>query len=132
MPDEEKGINIGCSTCHVAHLPDPDFVEKAFKSTAEIYGHMARIGIAEGWSSSVENGEARFVCPGCIAKAKDAIDKPLPRYNRRAKCPKCGAKRPTTTFCDGKRPDCGLGAVRDHQHRECATCGFAWIEGCLT
>jgi hypothetical protein len=125
------GISVRCCKCP-AFLEDPDFDDRGVKEIGERFGVLAMLANRAGWAYEVVDGDARFICPACIARPKQLLTMALPRYDFSSPCPKCGLSgiSASSKFCTG-RTGCGFGAPREHIHRTCGRCKHDWVQACI-
>ena len=57
---------------------------------------------------------------------------PLKPFAEDALCPKCGARDISMKYCIDQHatPDHSSEVATEHMHRQCARCGYPWIEAC--
>lgn len=58
---------------------------------------------------------------------------PLKAFDENGLCPKCGARDISMKYCNDRHAETGqtLEVTTEHMHRQCARCGYPWIEACL-
>ncbi len=58
---------------------------------------------------------------------------PLTPFREDALCPKCGARDISMKYCNEQHAasEHSSDASMEHMHRQCARCGYQWIEACL-
>lgn len=58
---------------------------------------------------------------------------PLQPFREDALCPKCGARDISMQYCNDQHAtsEHSSDMALEHMHRQCARCGYPWIEACL-
>ncbi len=58
---------------------------------------------------------------------------PLQPFREDALCPKCGARDISMQYCNDQHAisEHSSDMTLEHMHRQCARCGYPWIEACL-
>lgn len=126
-PERQFGIKIACTECGTK-LHD-DKVELTGLSAIERSDYGMKYLETKGWGIVSAGGLPYPICADCLSKKKNAASGPLPAFDTKCKCPKCGHNRIKMKFCTG-RVLCPFPAVRDHMHRDCPRCGFSFVQAC--
>lgn len=121
-----RGIAVRCEGCP-AQLSDPEFDPEG-RTVGEKGDWLLKLAKRDGWAVRIERGEGIFTCPACTATRAAQQTGPLPPFDPRARCPKCGFNRVATRFCAGRTIDCLIRVLREHLHRRCGRCGYDWIQ----
>ncbi|MEO6458792.1 MAG: hypothetical protein ABIO92_11065 [Chloroflexia bacterium] len=58
---------------------------------------------------------------------------PLKAFDENGICPKCGARDISMQYCNDQHAasEYSSEVAIEHMHRQCARCGYPWIEACL-
>lgn len=125
----EVDYKIPCRRC-VANVLTVPGINDSSESPGELWDQLQPAIIKEQWAIRRDTQGMRYaVCPGCQAKEREAATAPLAPFAKHTACPKCQCETLSLAYCDGRSPQCTLGAVREHIHRTCGQCGYSWIEG---
>ena len=124
--DDGQGIEVACARCTVALLEVTEF-ELLGTTPQERVGYMVQLAVRRGWRVEGTGANVPVVCPACQA-LEHGPPRPLPPYDSRARCPKCGDRRVSTRYDNGCTP-LAL-AHAEHLARRCGRCGYEWPQAC--
>jgi hypothetical protein len=115
---------VYCQLCKMKQV-SPEMIDPVGNRDGELWDKLVKSMEGTGWIFPVHpsTGKRVAVCPNCSKNLHE-----LPDYDAKAVCPKCNCEDVETAYCGGRVNQCLI--EREHIHRKCTRCGFAFLQGC--
>jgi hypothetical protein len=129
-PGNDEQVGGTCNFCQKTRIKLGEY-DLSGMSAGEVWDQTTAEFIKRGWRvNRRDNGARELMCPACQEEMEKRQTMELPNFDPLQVCPKCTSHEVKSAFCTGRAPDCSFGAIREHMHRACGSCGFTWLTRC--